>query len=145
NVVVSKFAKDLSLRVPDLPIRGLPRFQWNDQGTARYVEAVVQEVRNIWRVRVNPATLEWVAAERLTTGAGADVSAALSRDGTRMVFAVEQRSVRLWAYPIDANAGRLIGSGSPITPEDARIEGGALSPDGEWAAYRMVRTGSDRI
>jgi len=147
NIVVSKIAQDLPLQAAQLSSRlsSRTRFQWNDKGTALYVEAVLQEVRNIWRVRVDPTTLEWVAADRLTTGAGAEVAAALSHDGTRMVFAVQQQSIRLWTHGLDANAGRITGPGSPITPEEDRIEGGVLSPDGEWVAYRMARTGSDRI
>ena len=53
---------------------------------ALYVEAVRQGIRNVWRVRVDPATLEWVAAERLTTGSGPDSGIALSSSGARMAF-----------------------------------------------------------
>jgi hypothetical protein len=45
------------------------------------VDAIAEEtVRNLWRVHVDPATLTWTSAQRLTAGAGADVAAALSRD-----------------------------------------------------------------
>ena len=98
------------------------RFQWNADGTALYVEAVLNEVRNVWRVRVDPQTLEWVAAERITAGAGQDVAAALAPVGGRMAFSVQQQSTRLWVFPLDASTGRITGQGTPFTPEDGRAQ-----------------------
>jgi Tol biopolymer transport system component len=141
HVVASTIPPDLPLDLVGLE-RG-SRFQWNAKGTALYLEALYHGVRSIWRVRVNPDTLAWAAADRLTTGSGADVSAVLSRDGTRLAFTVEQEIVRLWAYPLEANAGRITGPGVPITPEDGRSRASALSPDGRYVAYLMLRTGSN--
>jgi Tol biopolymer transport system component len=121
------------------------RFQWNAEGTALYLEAVLNEVRNVWRVEVNPATLEWVSAERLTTGSGPDVAAALSRDGKRMAFTLQRQSIRLWAFPFDSSSGRISGKGSAITPEDTLPEGAALSPDGRFVGYSSSRRGSRRV
>ncbi len=90
------------------------RFQWNADGTALYVEAVRNEVRNVWRVRVDPQTLEWVAAEQITAGAGQDVAAALAPVGGRMAFSVQQQSTRLWAFPLDAAAGRMSRRGHAV-------------------------------
>ena len=82
QVVSSRLAKDLPLQWTMQQTR-LLRFQWNANGTALYLQAILNEVQNVWRVRVNPTTLEWVSAERLTTGSGPDAAAALSHDGTR--------------------------------------------------------------
>jgi Tol biopolymer transport system component len=112
-------------------------------GTALYVEAIRQGVRNVWRVRVDPATLEWVAAERLTTGSGPDAAIALSSSGTRMAFTTEQRLSRLWTFPLNA-AGRFTGKGTPFTPEDGRADNAALSPDGRFVTYHLIRTGRAR-
>ena len=52
--------------------------------------------------RVDPSTLAWLSAERLTTGgAGADVASALSTDGRRLVFSTQRRSQRVWRYTFD--------------------------------------------
>ncbi len=80
-------------------------------------------------IAVDPNTLHWVSAERLTTGPGPDVSAALSRDGTRLAFTTEHGSTRLWVFPFDPVARRL-GSGRPLTEDDAMAKNSALSPDG---------------
>ncbi len=56
------------------------RFSWNRNGTALFLEPDVR-VKNLWKVVVDPGTLEWTSVERLTTGAGDDLAAALSTDG----------------------------------------------------------------
>ena len=144
RVTASKFDKALPFQWTEQGVR-LRRFQWNRAGTALFVEVVLHEVQNVWRVRVDPATLDWVAAERLTTGSGPDESAAVSPDGERMLFTVQRQSTRLWTFPLDAAAGRITGQGTPITPEDGRAENSALSPDGRFAAVTMKRTGTARV
>jgi eukaryotic-like serine/threonine-protein kinase len=94
------------------------RFRWHPSGTALYVQTQSNGVYNLWRVRVDPKTLLWVSADRLTTGAGPDVAAALSRDGTRLAFSTEQGASRLWVFSLDPVARRL-GSGKPLTEDGA--------------------------
>jgi dipeptidyl aminopeptidase/acylaminoacyl peptidase len=122
------------------------RFQWNSKGTALYVEAIVNEMRNIWRVQVEPTTLAWQSADKLTASTGADdEGAALSRGGTRIVFTTARHVSRLWAFPIDAAAGRLTGDGTPLTPEEGGVTHSDLSPDGSRVAYVLKRPGSRRV
>jgi Tol biopolymer transport system component len=121
------------------------RFQWNAAGDALFVDAVVNQVRNLWKIRVDPRTLAWVSAEALTTGIGADVGAALSSDGTRLVFTTQRESVRLWEFPFDAAAGRVVtGKGRPVSQEEGIVTEPDLSPDGRTVAYVLRRGGSSR-
>ena len=140
QVVSSKLATNLPLQWTNEGTR-VARFQWNATGTAIYLEAILNEVRNVWRVRVDPATLDWLAAERLTTGSGPDAAAAISRDGSHLAFTVQRQSTRLWAFPFDARAGRIAGKGEPLTPEEGSVDVAALSPDGRYAAYSLRRAG----
>ena len=146
RVTQSRFAEGLPLALGNAQRSGVgrrvERFQWNAAGTALYVEAIVNEVRNIWRVQVEPTTLEWRSAEQLTAGAGADVGASLSRDGTRLVFTTERHNSRLWVFPFDAAAGRLTGEGTPLTPEEGNVGVSDLAPDGSRVAYVFRRPGS---
>ena len=71
------------------------RFQWNSDGTMLYVEAATKETRSLWRVRVDPTTLDWLSAERLTTPAGRDVAPTLSRDGYK-AFSARNGGLRCW-------------------------------------------------
>ena len=87
---------------------------------------------------------EWVAAERMTAGAGQDVAAALAPVGGRMAFSVQQQSTRLWVFPLDASTGRITGQGTPFTPEDGRAQTASLSPDGKLAAFVLVLAGRSR-
>jgi eukaryotic-like serine/threonine-protein kinase len=120
------------------------RFQWSAAGNALYVEAFVNEVRNIWRVIVDPKTLRWLAAERLTAGGGADVGAAVSRDGRRIAFTTERHVSRLWVFPFDASTGGLTGQGKPVTPEEGEVQISDLSPDGTRVAYLWIQAGTTR-
>jgi eukaryotic-like serine/threonine-protein kinase len=149
NVTRSELAQGLPFRLQNGSASGLGtrvvRFAWNRTGTALYVEALVNEVRNVWRVHVDPKTLRWEAAEQLTAGAGADVAAAPSPDETRVVFTTERRTSRLWVFPFDAAAGRVTGDGTPVTPEDDRVSGSDLAPDGTKAAYTVTRPGTRSV
>jgi eukaryotic-like serine/threonine-protein kinase len=88
-----------SAMAPELPLAGreqgsrVLRFEWNASGDALFAEATVKAVRNVWRIRVEPRTLAWMSAERLTTGIGSDVAASPSSDGTRLVFTTQRESV----------------------------------------------------
>jgi Tol biopolymer transport system component/DNA-binding winged helix-turn-helix (wHTH) protein len=121
------------------------RFQWNADGTVLYLEADAKGTRSLWRVRVDPTTLEWRSAERLTTPAGQDVAATLSRDETRLAFSQQQETSRIWVFPIDTmSRPRVVGEGRPLTEEGAKAASAALSPDGLKLAYELWRPGTDR-
>jgi serine/threonine protein kinase/Tol biopolymer transport system component len=146
HVTPSEIAADLPLRLGDWQLSGtgnrLVRFQWSAAGTALFLEAIVNEVQSIWRVEIEPETLRWRSVERLTTGGGTDVRVALSRDDRRLLFTSEKRASRVWAFPFDASAGRLVAQGTPVTPEEEIVTWSTLSPDGSRIAYATSRAGT---
>jgi eukaryotic-like serine/threonine-protein kinase len=144
EVVASREAEDSPVRISEGGTVVSRRFQWHPTGTALYVQTETDGVYNFWRVRIDPRTLAWVSADRLTTGPGSDVSPALSPDGTRLAFVTERHSSRLWAYPLN-HANRSVGSGEPLTEDDATAEFGSISPDGRRLAYNLRRPGSRDI
>ena len=94
----------------------LSEFSWARSGEALYFEGKSDETVNIWRIHVNPATLEWQRGpERLTVGSGLDTGIAPSPDGRKLAFTVSHERTRLWSFPFDPVAGRLSGAGEPIT------------------------------
>jgi DNA-binding winged helix-turn-helix (wHTH) protein/WD40 repeat protein len=120
------------------------RFQWSPLGNAVYIEEVAaNEIQGLWKIPVAPTTLEWLSAERLTTGT--DSAPAISPDGTRLAFASQQTSSRAWLFPFDAAKGRLEGDGHPVTDEDTTIRAAGLSRDGRSILYCARRTGTSRI
>jgi eukaryotic-like serine/threonine-protein kinase len=139
-----------SKEAPNFPLRAYlggsyvrRRFRWHPSGAALYVQAETDGVYNLWKVRVEPRTLVWLSAERLTTGTGPDVTAAVSDDGTHLAFSSEHGSTRLWLFPLDP-VGRRLGPGKPLTEDDAIASASELSPDGRYVAYNLRRPGSDR-
>ena len=70
--VRSAIAPDVNRQIAALGI-SLGNFVWSQSGRYLYFEGLSQEVRNLWRITVEPRTLEWIEGPyRLTTGAGHD-------------------------------------------------------------------------
>jgi Tol biopolymer transport system component len=148
QVTASKLAPGLPFQLLDTrPGQGnrVLRFEWNQTGSALFVEAITNEVRSVWRVRVDERTLEWLAAERMTTGTGDDTGMAVSRDGKRLAFTTEQKSSRLWLFPFDAVKARVTGEGQPVTPEGGLVQAFDLASSGRTVAYVLRQPGTSRV
>jgi eukaryotic-like serine/threonine-protein kinase len=143
TVTASRLPAEFPLRFTETGTR-LLRFQWNSRGDSLFVEAMLNEVRNVWKVHVDSRTLDWIDAKRLTIGTGPDTAAALSSAGTSIAFTSVQQVSRLWSFPFNATEGRILGEGTPITPADGIVETFAMSPDGRRVAYFLRPTGGKR-
>jgi serine/threonine protein kinase/Tol biopolymer transport system component len=141
HVVTSKETDGLPVRIHGGGSIVRRRFHWHPSGSILFIQTQAGGVYNLWRVRVDPASLAWMSAERLTTGAGTDVSPAMSGDGTRLAFVTERQTSRMTAYPLHARGQRL-GAGRPLTEEDAAAELATISPDGRRLAYNLRRPGA---
>ena len=70
--IVSSIAADVLRRIDGAGLT-LGRFSWSRSARYLYFEGVSQGVSNLWRVSVDPATLNWIGGpDRLTTGTGDD-------------------------------------------------------------------------
>jgi Tol biopolymer transport system component len=115
---------------------------WAPSGRTVYFEAVSQGVRNLWRVPVDPQTVDWIAGpERLTTGPGLDTDIALSGDGKKLAYATLAENTRLWFLPFDAATGRLKGEGRPVTEAGTNVYFARLSLDGKKVIFNAAQTG----
>ena len=90
---------------------------------------------------VEPRTLRWLTAERLTTSGSDEGASALSWDGTRLAFTITGGPTRLWAFALDTTGGRFADRGKPITEEGADVNDFDLSRDGRTVAHQMLRPG----
>ena len=121
-------------------------FLWAPSGDALYFEGISRGVRNLWKVDLDPATLEWrLGPQRLTTGADVNAGISLSRDGSKLAFAVRTDRIRLWSFPIDAASGRVAGAGEPITAPAFDALSPVLSRDGTQLLYSMERGGKQEL
>jgi Tol biopolymer transport system component len=141
--VVSRFRGEASFAI-ERRFNARRRFQWHPDGTALFVQTEVSNIYNLWKVRVDPRDLAWVSAERLTTGAGADLLGTLSPDATRLAFSAQTESSRLWRFALEPSAQRL-GAGQPVTEEGTDASYGTFSRDGRSVAYVLSRPGSSRF
>lgn len=118
-------------------------FVWSPRGDALYFSASTLGTADIWRVAVDPTTLEWTKGpERLTTGAGVDSFISLSADGRRLAFATRQQRTRMWEIPLPPRGGATAVPRTPfgITPAYADV-----SPNGQLIAYQTTRANLEEL
>jgi Tol biopolymer transport system component len=121
------------------------RFAWSPSGKAVFFERSFHGARNLWRMTVDPVTLQPTKVERLTTSPGLDTALSVSPDGSRLAFTGEHQQLRAWALPFDANHGRITGSGEPITSAGIEAWKLNLSRDGKKLAVFGTRNGQSEI
>jgi Tol biopolymer transport system component/DNA-binding winged helix-turn-helix (wHTH) protein len=128
---VAEHLRDIGLR--------LGTFAWGPAGDRLFFEGRTEQAANLWRVPVNPETLEWIERpERLTTSSSLESDVILSPDGRRLAFSSRvERTVAL-SLPFDPVAGRILGDGKAVTPEGANAEILDISPDGTQLVYRVA-------
>ena len=152
RAIESRFPPSLQKQIEALEVApGFPewrmdfRFAWAPSGKAIYFERSFRGARNLWRMTVDPATLQPTNVERLTTSAGLDAELSVSPDGTKLAFTSERQQIRAWALPFDANHGRVTGPGEPVT--SAGIEAWALdlSRDGKKLSVWGDRDGKPGV
>ncbi len=121
-------------------------FSWAPSGLAIHSVGVSRGVANLWRITVDPETLEWVGGpERLTTGAGPDVGTAISRDGRKLAFTTRNQAVRIWSVPFDAVTGQTKGEGQPVTPLGMVALSADLTPDGKNLVFFAGHAGKPEL
>ena len=121
------------------------RFAWAPSGKAVFFERSFHGARNLWRMTVDPVTLQPTRVERLTTSPGIDAELSVSPDGNRLAFTGEHHQLRAWAIPFDAHHGRITGPGVPVTTGGIEAWGLNLSRDGKKLAVQGNRDGQSGI
>ncbi len=142
--VFSAIADDLLPILREDGLR-LGAFTWAPSGTHLYFEGRTGDVSNLWRVRVEPRTLEWLdRPERLTLGPGLDRDFAVSPDGRRIAFSSLSERTRLWTLGLEPT-GRLDGRQQPLTSGSVGEYDAAAPRDGLRLAFRTSRGGQQQL
>ncbi len=124
----------------------LSSFVWAPSGRYLYFEGRTRAVRNIWRVTVDPVTLDWIRGpEQLTIGPGADVGPAISPDGLRLSFGVNTARPGVWAFGFDPATGQLDQSSGQIISGSSGERGIDVANDGRRVVYRLDRDNRQEI
>jgi serine/threonine protein kinase/sugar lactone lactonase YvrE len=121
-------------------------FMWVPSGRSLYFEGTAQGVTNLWRVEVDPQTLEWIAGpERLTIGPGQDTGLAVSSDGKRVAFTTRSERTRIWSLPFDPKTGRTRGDGQSITSAAMDAWTPNVSRDAKKLVFSAQHAGKDEV
>jgi Tol biopolymer transport system component/DNA-binding winged helix-turn-helix (wHTH) protein len=124
----------------------LGRFVWSPSGRDLFFEGLSDNVRNIWRVTVDPATHAWIGGpDRLTTDAGQDADIAISPDGTRLIFSAASSRTRVWTFPFDGLLGRIQGPGEAVTAGGGAEQDADSPADASKLVYSAVRGNREEL
>jgi Tol biopolymer transport system component len=121
------------------------KFSWAPSGRAIYFERTFRSAKNLWKITVDPDTLQATAIERLTTGPGLDTQLAVSADGRKLALTVEIQHIQSWLFPFDATTGRVTGSGAAVTSPGMESWWPNLSRDGKKLAFQAMRAGKAEL
>jgi Tol biopolymer transport system component/DNA-binding winged helix-turn-helix (wHTH) protein len=118
----------------------LAEFVWAPTAHFLYFEGESHGIKNLWRVRVDPSTLNWQdLPERLTAGPGSDQGVAVTRDGQSLAFTVRTERTMLWSLPFDPSSGEIMGPGEPAASGGETERNPALAADGTKLAYQLIQ------
>ena len=141
----------LDVRVADLETKSLTWITndfsldlqpvWEPSGAAIILSSQRSGGLNLWRLPVDRSGRPNGRFEQLTTGAGQDVGAAVSRDGRRLAFTVLRQNAELWRLPVDPVHGRPDGAPQKIVAGTRESSRGSWSPDGSLIAFNSDRAG----
>ena len=142
---VRKHFADAGVRFSDAENLPLP-FRWSPTGDTLYFEGMSRGVRNVWKVDVDPTTLQWRGGPtRLTTSSDLNQGISLSPDGRKIALSVRNERTRLWAFRLEPATGHLLDSGEPITGASVDALAPVLSRDGSRLLYESERGDSEEL
>ena len=120
---------------------------WGPRSTSvLYTNDTPGKSRTLWRAPFSLARGEPSGPPRpLTFGRGADIGAAVSRDGTSIAFAAIDESLNLEELPFDAEAGRVTGLPRELTSGNNHVEFFDPSPDGKAVVLSALRGASSHL
>ncbi|HUF13715.1 MAG TPA: protein kinase, partial [Longimicrobiales bacterium] len=114
---------------------------WSPSGDALYFSSAHGGGVNIWRVAVSRTGERSGQPQQVTTGAGDDVTPALSPDGSRLSFTVRSFDSDVWRLPVDPASGRARARPEAVS-RTTRVESrAAWSPDASRIALNSDRDG----
>jgi Tol biopolymer transport system component/DNA-binding winged helix-turn-helix (wHTH) protein len=121
----------------------LVQSSWAADGRTVYVvEWRTDGTMDVWRLSLDPKTLQVQRADQLKAGGASVLDPAISPDRTRLAFVLPTSSTRLWSVPLDVGTTTAGGDGTPVTEPGAEAGNADLAADGRSIAYVSWYRGS---
>jgi Tol biopolymer transport system component len=118
---------------------------WSPSGSFIYFSSYRSGGLNIWRVAVDGDGQPQGPLRQLTTGAGQDVEATITRDGRRLAFSILKQNADLWRLSVSPSTGLATGPPEKVIASSRENSRGAWSPDSRMIAFNSDRTGDMNI
>jgi Tol biopolymer transport system component len=118
---------------------------WSPSGNFIYFSSYRSGGLNIWRVAVEGNGEPRGPLRQLTTGAGQDVEAAITRDGRRLAFSILKQNADLWRLPVSPSTGLPTEAPEKVIASSRENSRGAWSADSRTIAFNSDRTGDMNI
>ncbi|HEX7253948.1 MAG TPA: protein kinase [Thermoanaerobaculia bacterium] len=119
--------------------------EWSPSGRFIYFSSYRSGGINIWRIAVDSDAEPRGPLRQLTTGAGQDVEASITRDGRRLAFSTLRQNANLWRLPVSPSTGLATGVPEKVVASSRENSRGAWSPDGRTIAFNSDRTGDMNV
>jgi Tol biopolymer transport system component/DNA-binding winged helix-turn-helix (wHTH) protein len=121
----------------------LEPFAWNSAGTAIYFSGVANDVTDVWKLGVDPATLAITSGPvRLTASQERDLSVTISRDGSRLAYSASTANTVLSMYSLDTGQHVISQSSQPLTSPEMNAGVPRVSQDGARLLFYIERPGA---
>jgi Tol biopolymer transport system component len=117
---------------------------WSADGRTLYFVARSNNVKSLWQMTVDQASLTMVDGPRRVTTSGDSDGRPVAMPGGGVAFASSTSARRVWLFRLDASGRALAAPPAAATPPEWNASQPALSPDGSEMVIHAVPIGGSQ-
>jgi Tol biopolymer transport system component len=117
---------------------------WRAESNQVVFAATSGDAENLWQIAISPNTWQVTGAPiQLTFGAGPDVQPSVA--AADLAFSLLSQTTNIWSFPVDANAGKVLGDMGRLTEGPNTDRASSISTDGSELAFLRLAGGSGSV